>query len=124
MTPAIYIVYGIILTLLACGLLLFAGYAYYLALQIKDAADALSDLAESFRGLPSHFHGITPALRSLAKNVGAHETQVSGLVDVIRDANKNAPVEKPPPFEENGKDTNWAANIPQSSFSEEEENRG
>lgn len=119
MTPAFYVIYGIVLTLLATGLLFFGACAYYLAVAVKDSATSLSDLATALHGLPQNLYGISPAMAKLADGVVTHERQVGGLVAVIADANKGLPPDKPEKFDENGKDTNWRAHIPQSPFEDE-----
>lgn len=120
MTPASYVIYGIILTMLGAGICLFAGYLYYLAVQTQSLAAAMNELAHALQGLPQNLYGVAPALAKLAEGVVKHESQVAGLVAVIADANKNAPVDKAEPFDGNGKDANWTASIPQSAFGEEE----
>lgn len=119
MTPAFYVVYGIVLTLLAVGLIFFGACAYYLATALKDAGTGLSDLALALHGLPQNLHGISPAMAKLADGVTLHERQMEGLVAVIADANKGLPAERPEKFDENSKDNNWTAEIPPSPFEDE-----
>ncbi len=119
MTPAFYVIYGVILTLLATGLIFFGACAYYLAIALKEAGVQIGELALTLHGLPNNLHGVSPALARLADGVVAHEAQMGGLVAVIADANKAIPPDKPEKFEENGKDTNWESHIPQSPFEEE-----
>ncbi len=122
MTPAFYVIYGIVLTLLSVGLLYFGAMAYYLATAVKEFNSSLSDLALALHGLPQNLYGISPAMAKLADGVTLHERQVAGLVAVIADANKGLPPDRPEKFDENGKDTNWESHIPPSPF--EEEDRG
>jgi len=120
MTPAFYVIYGIILTLLAVGLLFFGGCAYYLAVALKEAGAGLTELAQMLHGLPQNLYGVSPALAKLADGVTAHEAQVAGLVAIIADANKAIPPDKPEPFIADGKDTNWKVSIPQTELTDEE----
>jgi hypothetical protein len=120
MTPAFYVIYGIVLTLLSVGLLYFGAMAYYLAGSVKEFNAAVADLALALHGLPQNLHGLSPAMAKLADGVVAHERQVFGLVGVITEANKNGPIEKAPEFDPNGKDVNFDVHIPQSPFEENE----
>lgn len=122
MTPTFYVIYGIILTLLAAGLMYFGAMSYYLAVAVKEFNNSLSDLAVALHGLPQNLYGISPAMAKLADGVTLHEAQMAGLVNVIAEANKGLPADRPEKFDENGKDTNWQASIPPSPF--EEEDRG
>ena len=120
MTPAIYVIAGIVLTLLATGLIFFGAELYSATIALKDASASMGELASALHGLPQNLYGISPAMAKLADGVTLHERQVGGLVAVIADANKGLPPDRPDKFEENGKDTNWEASIPQNPFEEED----
>lgn len=118
MTPAIYILFGCSLVIGSAAALWLGWMIYYLALNTRELAVAFQDLTLHLKGLPQNLAGIVPATKALAKAFPAHTEQMEQLVMVIREANKT-PLETPPPFEENSKDTDWTARIPPSPFDEQ-----
>lgn len=130
MNPAVYILATLIAVIFFAVIVAAAYYVYDFAVTMRKHVTALEELAAQVQGLPWNLKGIVPAITELVVEVQKHGEQVRALVGVIEAANQagEAPTvnmpqakEPPPPFLENGPDTNWNAEIPERLNLREEE---
>ena len=129
MNPAIYILATLVAVIFFAVLIVVAYYVYDFAVTLRKLITSLDELSAQVNGLPWNLRGIVPAITGLVVELPKHTEQLKALVDVIETANKggegtnagNVPLEPPEPFNPNGPETNWNAEIsPRLNLREEE----
>lgn len=129
MNPAVYILATLIAVTFFAVIIVAAYYLYDFAVTMRKHVTALEEMAAQVQGLPWNLRGIVPAITGMVVEVQKHGEQMKALVGVIEAANRTSetptaplpPKEPPPPFLENGPDTNWTAEIPERLNLREEE---
>jgi hypothetical protein len=127
MNPAVYILATLIAVIFFAILAVAAYYVYDFAVTLRKLVVSLDELSAQVTGLPHNLRGIVPALTGLVVELPKHTEQLKALVAVIEAANQPtalpgaAPQEPPPPFNPNGTETNWNAEIPPRLTLREEE---
>jgi len=127
MNPAVYILATLIAVIFFAILTVAAYYVYDFAITLRKLIVSLDELSAQVTGLPFNVRGIVPAVTGLLAGLQKHTEQVKALVAVIEAANQPGatpsapPQEPPPPFNPDGPDTNWNAEIPPRLTLREEE---